>query len=77
MCVQYWPAGKNREEVYSGIGVTVENEEQLANFMIRTIRMRKVYFAKKCILKNSLEEEVENVLLLKTFLHGYCCLLFN
>lgn len=42
MCVQYWPAGKNREEVYSGIGVTVENEEQLANFMIRTIRMRKV-----------------------------------
>ena len=42
MCVQYWPAGKMREEVYSGIGVTVENEEQLANFMIRTIRMRKV-----------------------------------
>ena len=42
MCVQYWPAGKNREEVYSGIGVTVESEEQLANFMIRTIRMRKV-----------------------------------
>ena len=42
MCVQYWPAGKNREEVYGGIGVTVENEEQLANFMIRTIRMRKV-----------------------------------
>ena len=38
MCVHYWPAGKNREEVYSGIGVTVENEEQLANFMIRTIR---------------------------------------
>ena len=42
MCVQYWPAGKNREEVYSGVGVTVENEEQLANFMIRTIRLRKV-----------------------------------
>ena len=55
MCVQYWPAGKNREEVYSGIGVTVENEEQLANFMIRTIRMRKVrpiYFSREkcCIL---------------------------
>lgn len=51
MCVQYWPAGKNREEIYSGIGVTVENEEQLANFMIRTIRMRKVrcYFASICI----------------------------
>ena len=45
MCVQYWPAGKNREEIYSGVGVTVENEEQLANFMIRTIRMRKVSIA--------------------------------
>ena len=43
MCVQYWPAGKCREEVYSGVGVTVENEEQLANFMIRTIRLRKVF----------------------------------
>lgn len=42
MCVQYWPAGKNKEEAYSGVGVTVENEEQLANFMIRTIRLRKV-----------------------------------
>ncbi len=42
MCVQYWPAGRAREEVYSGVGVTVENEEQLANFMIRTIRLRKV-----------------------------------
>jgi protein tyrosine phosphatase len=42
MCVQYWPAGKDREEIYSGVGVTVENEEQLANFMIRTIKLRKV-----------------------------------
>lgn len=42
MCVQYWPAGKGREEIYSGVGVTVENEEQLANFMIRTIKLRKV-----------------------------------
>lgn len=41
MCVQYWPAGRGREEVYGGVGVTVENEEQLANFMIRTIRLRK------------------------------------
>jgi hypothetical protein len=38
MCVQYWPAAKNREEIYGGVGVTVEVEEQLANFMIRTIR---------------------------------------
>ena len=38
MCVQYWPAAKNREEIYGGVGITVEQEEQLANFMIRTIR---------------------------------------
>ena len=38
MCVQYWPAAKNREEVYGGVGITVEHEEQLANFMIRTIK---------------------------------------
>lgn len=42
MCVQYWPAGKHREEVYCGVGVTVENEEQLANFMIRTLKLRWV-----------------------------------
>jgi len=41
MCVQYWPAAKNREEIYGGVGITVEQEEQLANFMIRTIRLRK------------------------------------
>merc|ERR1719211_559600 len=41
MCVQYWPAGKNKEEAYSGVAVMVENEEQIANFMIRTIRLRK------------------------------------
>ena len=35
MCVQYWPAAKNREEIYGGVGITVESEEQLANFMIR------------------------------------------
>merc|ERR1719348_1491418 len=27
MCVQYWPAAKNREEIYGGVGVTVESEE--------------------------------------------------
>lgn len=71
MCVQYWPAGKNREEVYSGVGVTVENEEQLANFVIRTIRLRKVRRhllrdpPKKCtpncrICKNKCVENVNN-----------------
>ena len=53
MCVQYWPAGKNKEEAYSGVGVTVENEEQLANFMIRTIRLRKVRNTYKLIGKST------------------------
>ncbi len=50
MCVQYWPAGRGREEVYSGVGVAVESEEQLANFMIRTIRLRKYDEERKVIL---------------------------
>jgi hypothetical protein len=41
MCVQYWPAAKGQEEVYGGIGVTIVQEEQLANFFIRTVRLRK------------------------------------
>ena len=44
MCVQYWPAAKNREEIYGGVGITVEQEEQLANFMIRTIRYTGVAY---------------------------------
>ena len=44
MCVQYWPAAKNREEVYGGVGVTVETEEQLANFMIRLVHYSVVNF---------------------------------
>ena len=41
MFVQYWPAAKNREEVNGGVGIMVELKEQLANFMNRTIRLRK------------------------------------
>ena len=40
-CVQYWPAAKNREEIYGEVGIPVETKEQLANFVIRTIRLRK------------------------------------
>jgi protein tyrosine phosphatase len=49
MCVQYWPAAKNREEVYGGVGITVEHEEQLANFMIRTIKLRRGMEERKVI----------------------------
>merc|ERR1712130_300616 len=67
MCVQYWPAAKNREEVYGGVGITVESEEQLANFMIRTIRLNKVLENRaadadgkvKVVDINKVEKEVE------------------
>lgn len=41
MCVQYWPASKDKDEEYGGIGVSVLKEEELANFHIRTIRLYK------------------------------------
>lgn len=41
MCVQYWPASKEKDEEYGGIGVSVLAEEELANFHIRTIKLYK------------------------------------
>lgn len=41
MCVQYWPASKEKDEEYGGIGVSVLKEEELANFHIRTIKLYK------------------------------------
>lgn len=41
MCVQYWPASKEKDEEYGGIGVSILQEEQLANFHIRTIKLYK------------------------------------
>ncbi|KAF0311665.1 Receptor-type tyrosine-protein phosphatase kappa [Amphibalanus amphitrite] len=40
MCVQYWPVQLDKEESYGGMHVTVLKEEQLANFVIRSIRLR-------------------------------------
>ncbi|KAG0703005.1 Receptor-type tyrosine-protein phosphatase U [Chionoecetes opilio] len=39
MCVQYWPAMVGCSDHYEGIKVDLLKEEQLANFMIRTIRL--------------------------------------
>lgn len=61
MCVQYWPASKDKDEEYGGIGVSVLKEEELANFHIRTIRLYKtnendvsvytLYFRKKFLYR--------------------------
>ena len=59
-CVQYWPAAKNREEVYGGVGITVESEEQLANFMIRfalsLIQIFTFVFCRTIVLRKDGEE---------------------
>ncbi|KRT80431.1 tyrosine phosphatase [Oryctes borbonicus] len=39
MCVQYWPANMELEEIYGGIVIKVIQEEELANFRIRTFRL--------------------------------------
>lgn len=39
--MQYWPASKDKDEDYGGIGVSVLAEEELANFHIRTIKIYK------------------------------------
>ncbi|XP_055690657.1 receptor-type tyrosine-protein phosphatase kappa [Lutzomyia longipalpis] len=39
MCVQYWPASKEKDEFYGDINIAIVKEEQLANFQIRTFRI--------------------------------------
>lgn len=41
MCVQYWPAAKEKSEFYGDIEVKILHEEELANFHIRTIKLTK------------------------------------
>lgn len=41
MCVQYWPASREKQETYGGITIQVIQEEELANFQIRTIRLQR------------------------------------
>ncbi|KAK7864317.1 hypothetical protein R5R35_009570 [Gryllus longicercus] len=39
MCMQYWPAAMDKVEVYGNLTVSVVEEEELANFHIRTFRL--------------------------------------
>ncbi|CAD6227442.1 GSCOCG00001126001-RA-CDS, partial [Cotesia congregata] len=67
MCVQYWPANKDKDEEYGGICVSVLKEEELANFHIRTIKLYK---------KNANEEITEERTLLQfhyTEWHSHTC----
>lgn len=48
MCVQYWPASKDKDECYGElpeyqIYIGVIKEEELANFHIRTFRLYKMH----------------------------------
>ncbi len=42
MCVQYWPASKDKDETYGDVHIGVVKEEELANFHIRTFRLYKM-----------------------------------
>ncbi|XP_072156410.1 receptor-type tyrosine-protein phosphatase kappa isoform X2 [Bemisia tabaci] len=39
MCMQYWPSAKVKSENYGDLNISVQHEEELANFHIRTIRV--------------------------------------
>lgn len=41
MCMQYWPPSLEKKEVYGDIYISIDKEEQLANFHIRTFRIWK------------------------------------
>ncbi|CAG2174402.1 unnamed protein product, partial [Oppiella nova] len=40
MCCQYWPMEENKPEMYGNIEVTLLREEPLADFVIRTLKVR-------------------------------------
>ncbi|KAK6617293.1 hypothetical protein RUM44_005624 [Polyplax serrata] len=66
MCVQYWPASKDKSEYYGDIEVKILHEEELANFHIRTIKLFK--YADSVV--------VEDRTLLQfhyTEWHSHCC----
>lgn len=39
MCIQYWPSAKVKSEDYGDLNISIQHEEELANFHIRTIRV--------------------------------------
>lgn len=41
MCVQYWPANVGAVDDYNGIKVELLKEEELANFLLRTLKVSK------------------------------------
>lgn len=41
MCCQYWPIETNKPEMYGPMEVTLLTEEPLADFTIRTLRIRR------------------------------------
>lgn len=42
MCVQYWPASKDKDETYDDLHIGIVEEEELANYCVRTFRIYKL-----------------------------------
>lgn len=57
MCVQYWPASKEITETYGGINISIQQEEELANFHIRTFRLFKKELDVSHLISSSLTTE--------------------
>lgn len=57
MCFKYWPVEIDKPEYYAPIEVTLLNEEPLAEFTIRTFRLRKRF----CLKPGGLAERAMGV----------------
>ncbi|RWS26927.1 receptor-type tyrosine-protein phosphatase kappa-like protein [Leptotrombidium deliense] len=57
LCSQYWPLEVNKSEVYGSIEVTLLEEDVLADFVIRTFRLRKTDYKKEVNREQNDEEE--------------------
>lgn len=42
MCVQYWPASREKDETYEDLHIGIIEEEELANYCVRTFRIYKL-----------------------------------
>lgn len=54
--MQYWPPALDKQEVYGDIHIGIVNEEQLANFQIRTFRVWKLTADVRKTLSKSIEK---------------------
>jgi protein tyrosine phosphatase len=81
MCVQYWPASKDKDECYGEsvehqIYIGVAKEEELANFHIRTFRLYKMHnnvcraAVGNSFFDNNRVERTQQEIIIQSFMHS-------